>query len=118
MFSSRFALAAIVAAIGSTLLLSHPAFADRVKGLATHVKFPVIPPEARGRHLSGSGVILVYIRPDGSVERAEVAQSSGHKILDDAALAAFSQWQFIPGRLKKVKIPFTFSGNYERPKNI
>jgi protein TonB len=92
--------------------------AGDAKTIATHVKFPIIPPEARAKHLSGSGIILVYVRLDGTVERAEVVRSSGHKILDDAALAAFSQWQFIPGRLKKVKIPFTFTGNYEKPKNI
>ena len=90
----------------------HTSFASDAKKIATHVKFPVIPPEAKAKHFSGSGIILVYIRPDGSVEKAEVARSSGHKILDDAALAAFSQWQFIPGRLRKVTIPFTFTDNY------
>jgi TonB family protein len=88
------------------------------KQIATHIKLPVIPPEAKAKHLSGSGFIVVYIRPDGSVEKAEVVRSSGHKILDDAALAGFSQWQFIPGKLRKIRIPFTFTGNYEKPKNI
>src|SRR6266566_522894 len=77
--------------------LSHSAFASDAKKVASHVKFPVLPPEAKTKHLSGSGVILVHVRPDGTVARAEVARSSGHKILDDAALTAFSQWQFIPG---------------------
>jgi TonB family protein len=104
--------------IGVHLAISHDSIAGERERLATHVKFPVIPPDARAKHLSGSGVILVYIRPDGSVERAEVAQSSGHKVLDDAALAAFSQWQFIPGKLKKAKIPFTFAGKYGKPKSI
>jgi TonB family protein len=90
--------------------------AGDVKNFATHVKLPVIPPEAKAKHLSGSGVILVHVRPDGSVERAEVARSSGHKILDDAALAAFSRWQFIPGKFNKATIPFTFTGKYENPK--
>ena len=97
---------------------SYTSDAGDAKKIATHVKFPVIPPEAKAKHLSGSGIILVYIRSDGTVERAQVARSSGHKVLDDAALAAFSQWQFIPGRLSKVKIPFSFTGNYEKPKGI
>jgi len=96
--------------------VSQASLAGDAKKVATHVKFPVLPAEAKVKRLSGSGVILVHIRSDGTVQRAEVAQSSGHKILDDAALAAFSQWQFIPGRLSKAKIPFTFTGNYERPK--
>jgi len=96
--------------------ISQDTLAGDGKKIATHVKFPVIPPEAKAKHLSGSGVILVHVRPDGTVERAEVARSSGHKILDDAALAAFSQWQFIAGRLSKATIPFTFTGNYEKPK--
>ena len=44
------------------------------------------PDEARRRQLSGELVISVAIRRDGSVERADVIQSSGIKLLDDAAL--------------------------------
>jgi protein TonB len=99
----------------SALKVSQSTLAGDAKEIATHVKFPVIPREAKTKHLGGSGVILVHVRPDGTVERAQVARSSGHRILDDAALAAFSQWQFIPGRLSKVTIPFTFTGNYEKP---
>src|SRR5690606_2623437 len=44
------------------------------------------PDEARRRGLSGTLVISVAIRRDGSVERAEVIRSSGIRLLDDAAL--------------------------------
>ncbi|GAB3731186.1 energy transducer TonB [Luteimonas pelagia] len=44
------------------------------------------PDEARRRRLAGQLVISVAIRRDGSVERADVIQSSGHRLLDDAAL--------------------------------
>ncbi|MGY1530481.1 energy transducer TonB [Luteimonas sp. A649] len=44
------------------------------------------PDEARRRQLSGTLVISVAIRRDGSVERAEVIQSSGIRLLDAAAL--------------------------------
>lgn len=44
------------------------------------------PDEARRRRLAGTLVISVAIRRDGSVERAEVIQSSGIRLLDDAAL--------------------------------
>ncbi|MEP6633877.1 MAG: energy transducer TonB [Luteimonas sp.] len=44
------------------------------------------PDEARRRRLAGTLVISVAIRRDGSVERADIIQSSGIKLLDDAAL--------------------------------
>jgi TonB family protein len=110
-------LPVLACCVAGAFAVCYVSVAGEGKQIATYVKFPVIPPEAKAKHLSGSGIILVYVRPDGTVERADVAQSSGHKVLDDAALAAFSQWQFIPGRLSKVRMPFTFTGNYEKPKN-
>jgi protein TonB len=44
------------------------------------------PDEARRRRLAGTLVISVAIRRDGTVERAEIIQSSGTRLLDDAAL--------------------------------
>jgi protein TonB len=43
------------------------------------------PEEARRRQLSGSLILDVALNPDGSVNQITVRQSSGHKILDDAA---------------------------------
>jgi protein TonB len=43
------------------------------------------PDEARKRQLSGSLILDVALNPDGSVNQITVRQSSGHKILDDAA---------------------------------
>lgn len=42
-------------------------------------------PEAAKGKLSGSLVLTVRIKSDGSVERVEIDRSSGHKLLDDAA---------------------------------
>jgi protein TonB len=76
------------------------------------------PDEARRRQLHGQLVLTVAIRRDGSVMSTEVIQSSGHKLLDDAAIrivrlaAPFPRiptgekvdelyitrtWQFLPG---------------------
>lgn len=44
------------------------------------------PEEARRRHIYGSLVLTVSIRADGSVENVEINRSSGHRILDAAAL--------------------------------
>ena len=44
------------------------------------------PDEARQRELSGSLLLDVSIRPDGSVIEIVVRRTSGHKVLDDAAV--------------------------------
>jgi len=44
------------------------------------------PDEAKRRKLYGNLVLHVAIRPDGSVRAINVRKSSGHKLLDDAAI--------------------------------
>jgi len=44
------------------------------------------PEEAKRRHLTGSMVLEVVLRPDGSVRSMGVQRGSGHKLLDDAAM--------------------------------
>ncbi|MHB8453461.1 MAG: energy transducer TonB [Acidiferrobacterales bacterium] len=44
------------------------------------------PEEAKRRNISGDLVLDVAIRQDGSVYRVKVLRSSGHKVLDDAAV--------------------------------
>ncbi len=44
------------------------------------------PEVAKQRHLSGSLILDVAILPDGSVKDITVRRSSGHKLLDDAAV--------------------------------
>ena len=58
------------------------AWVDRVERIG-NLNYP---DEARRRRLSGQVVISVAIRRDGSVERAEVVDSSGQPLLDQAAL--------------------------------
>jgi periplasmic protein TonB len=43
------------------------------------------PEEARRRQLYGSLIMTVHIKADGSVEKVEIDQSSGHRLLDTAA---------------------------------
>lgn len=45
------------------------------------------PEAARRRNLSGSLILDVSLRPDGTVREITVRRSSGHKILDDAAIS-------------------------------
>jgi protein TonB len=44
------------------------------------------PEEAKQKKLYGSLRLLVALRPDGSVEKIELLESSGQKVLDDAAI--------------------------------
>jgi len=44
------------------------------------------PDEARRRQLHGQLVLTVGIKRDGSIKSIDVIQSSGHKVLDDAAI--------------------------------
>ncbi len=44
------------------------------------------PEEARRRRISGNLVLDVALNPDGSVRTVAVRRSSGHKLLDDAAI--------------------------------
>lgn len=44
------------------------------------------PDEARRRRLSGSLRLDVALNPDGSINKINLRQSSGHKVLDDAAV--------------------------------
>lgn len=57
-------------------------WADRVEKVG-NLNYP---DEARRRQLKGSVVLSVGIRKNGSVESINVLRSSGHKILDDAAV--------------------------------
>ena len=48
------------------------------------------------RGLGGSVRVQVTVAPDGSVERMDVAQSSGNRYLDRAAMDAVRRWRFNP----------------------
>ncbi len=54
------------------------------------------PEEAKRKNLSGSLVLHVAVRADGSLERVRVLRSSGKKVLDDAAI-----------RIVKLAAPFS-----------
>jgi len=70
---------------------------------------------AEAKRLRGSGVLVCHVRPDGSVSRAEIRQSTGHAILDKACVDAFSKCRFAPGSVSEITIPVAFTGNKTRP---
>ena len=60
---------------------------------------PAYPALARRREQQGTVTVRVLVGADGSVERAELADSSGFEALDDAALETVrARWRFIPAR--------------------
>jgi TonB family protein len=77
------------------------------KALAVYAPPPQIAAEARLKHLRGSGVFVFHLRGDGTVSWVEILQSTGHAILDQACVQAFSRWRFARGA-KAIKIPVTF----------
>jgi protein TonB len=62
------------------------------------------PTEARLNQAQGKVVLKAIIRSDGSVEDVEIAQSSGHQTLDEAAV-----------ELSKVAGPFELPRPLEKP---
>ncbi len=63
--------------------------------------YPVI---ARKRGFEGTVVLEVFIDKDGSVGKLRLFASSGHKILDQAAMAAVKDWLFEPGMRGNEKV--------------
>ncbi len=75
---------------------------------------PTYPASALRQGLTGRVVLRVRVDADGTVVSAGVLQSSGHAILDKAALASVEQWRFQPASLlgvaieQEIAVPFTF----------
>jgi periplasmic protein TonB len=60
---------------------------------------PIYPVAARRREQQGTVTVKVLVGADGSVESAEIADSSGFDALDNAALDTVrSRWRFVPAR--------------------
>jgi protein TonB len=57
---------------------------------------PHYPTAARRQNMQGRVVIFAVVSPVGSCARAEVRKSSGHPLLDEAALQAVRSWRFLP----------------------
>ena len=67
-------------------------------------------PEFVEEKITGSGVCVMTVDSgSGSVTSAEMAQSTGSPILDNAATSAFRRWRFKPGTVSRVRTPITFT---------
>ncbi|MCB1657767.1 MAG: energy transducer TonB [Pseudomonadales bacterium] len=101
----------IVEKVSPTTVVNEPPIVSKVEAMPEPV---VIPPrsDASGlnnpspqypnmsRRLAEQGKVLleVLILANGTVGDIKIKQSSGYKRLDDAALQAVKQWQFLPAK--------------------
>ena len=59
---------------------------------------PKYPRWARRQGWEGSTLLKVFISKEGHAKKVSVEKSSGHTILDEAAIAAVAQWKFHPAK--------------------
>ena len=75
---------------------------------------PAYPTVAIRRGYEGNVVLNVHVLPNGRPEEVTISKSSGHKVLDDAALKAVKKWKFVPAQRgfkavsSWVKVPIEF----------
>ena len=70
---------------------------------------PEYPAQAQLRAWTGAGVFILHVsQPNGRVVSVDVQKSTGHKILDQAAVNKFSNLRFKPDTVSRVKIPIEF----------
>jgi periplasmic protein TonB len=87
-----------------------PMSMSSAKVMAISAPRPEYPYEARRSKITGSGVCVMTVDPgSGSVTSADMAQSTGSPILDNAATSAFRRWRFKPGTVSRVRTPITFT---------
>jgi protein TonB len=66
---------------------------------------PIYPWQAISRRLQGVVQVLVEVDSNGNVVSARVAQTSGHGILDRAALEGVKKWKFLPAQKEGKAVP-------------
>jgi protein TonB len=75
---------------------------------------PVYPLAARRRGIEGTVMVRAQIQEDGHCLQADLSKSSGHEMLDKAAVAAVRSWRFVPAKrgtqtiVAWVEVPITF----------
>lgn len=73
--------------------------------LSEHLFYP---PEAVARGLEGEVVLLLVLGDNGRLVSATIARSSGHALLDQAALDAAQHLGALPGNPRETLFPVSF----------
>ena len=82
----------------------------QARSLMLSMPRPQYPEEALRRHITGSGKCeLLFDVNTGRVTRVLVLESSGSKLLNDAAVRAYLHWRARPGKVSRMRVPFTFT---------
>ncbi len=103
-------LAAMTLAVTMTAPAADVTTAKDAFAKAISAPLPEYPLQARRLRLTGVGVAIVHVdRSTGLVSEVTMNPSTGHAILDNAALNAFGRWRFRPGTVTEVRMPVTFS---------
>ena len=101
--------------IAALLLLQLiPAEAGLARARALYAPVPAYPGYGAGREPGGSGLFVLRVdKKTGLVTAVAIEKSTGHAVLDQAAITAFSRWKLQPNTVTRLKIPITF-----RPKHL
>lgn len=96
----------VIGGQGTTPTLAFPAYRSNPA--------PAYPTQSRRHRQEGAVLLGVEVSSDGRATRVEVEVSSGHSLLDEAALKAVRRWRFEPARLgdrpvdSRVQVPIRF----------
>jgi TonB family protein len=86
------------------------------RAIAVYAPRPEYPVAARRARMTGRGLFECAVdQRTGAVTGVRVLHSTGHRILDDAAMDALRKWRFRPGTVSTVTMPLTFSLQGYRP---
>ena len=94
--------------------LSEEAYASTARPSYGFTPRPPYPAVAIRRGYEGSVLLNVHVLPNGKPEEVTIFRSSGHKVLDNAALKAVKKWKFVPAQRgfkavsSWVKVPIEF----------
>ena len=89
-----------------------PEFLEATRKFTAYAPLVQYPPSARAQHLQGSGIYLLHLHSDGTVERVDIVKSTGYRELDDVCVATYKKWRFrqnFVAKTHKVNIPVTFT---------
>lgn len=95
---------------------AEPGGGDSSYGIPAYLRNPLppYPRVAREHGWEGTTLLQVEVLDDGSGGKVQILKSSGHEVLDEAAVKAVQSWQFLPARSgdspvrSLVEIPFSF----------